>query len=173
MKDAKSVERMFGSFPVPRVFKTHLTYDLIPKGSDETTKPRYIYVMRNPKDAFVSIYHHRRNMPYLKEIPTWDEAFEHFMNGRAGDVEKIAKFIGKDISPETRDLIVRQTSFGAMKSSNHTNYSWIEGMKGDGHIRKGKVGEWKNYFTEEQNQLFDEVFKEKMEGTGIRFECDG
>ena len=45
-------------------------------------------------------------------------------------------------------------------------------MKGDGHIRKGKVGEWKNYFTEEQNQLFDKVFQEKMEGTGLRLEND-
>lgn len=57
-----------------------------------------------------------------------------------------------------------------MKSSDHTNYSWFEGMKGDGHIRKGKVGEWKNYFTEEQNQLFDKVFQEKVEGTGLRLE---
>ncbi|XP_078364521.1 amine sulfotransferase-like [Oculina patagonica] len=205
MKDAKSVERMFASFPKPRVFKTHLTYDLIPKGSDEATKPRYIYVMRNPRDVFVSLYHHCHNMPYFKEIPSWDEAFVHFMDGKflggvwfdhvlgwwkhrddpnilfltyedrinnlADGVEKIAEFIGKDISPETRDLIVRQTSFDAMKSSNHTN-SWFEGMKGDGHIRKGKVGEWKNYFTEEQNQLFDKVFKEKMKGTGIRFECE-
>lgn len=96
-----------------------------------------------------------------------------FPQNLADDVEKIAKFIGKDLSPETRDLIVRQTSFGAMRSSNHTNYSWFDGMKGDGHIRKGKVGEWKNYFTEEQNQLFDKVLKEKMKGTGIRFECDG
>lgn len=82
MKDAKSVERMFASFPVPRVFKTHLTFDLIPKGSDKATKPRYIYVMRNPKDVFVSLYHHCHNMPYLKEIPTWDEAFKQFMDGK-------------------------------------------------------------------------------------------
>ena len=47
-------------------------------------------------------------------------------------MEKIAKFIGKEISPETCDLIVQQTSFGAMKSSEHTNFSWFEGMKGDG-----------------------------------------
>ena len=84
-------------------------------------------------------------------------------------MDKIAKFIGKEIYSETRDLIVQQTSFGAMKSSEHTNYSWFEGMKGDGFIRKGQVGEWKNFFTKEQNELFDKVFKERMEGTGIEF----
>ena len=85
-------------------------------------------------------------------------------------MEKIAKFIGKELSPETRDLIVQQTSFGAMKSSGHTNFTWFEGIKGDGFIRKGQVGEWKNFFSEEQKELFDKVFKERMEGTGIEFE---
>jgi len=88
-------------------------------------------------------------------------------------VEKIAKFIGKEVSPETRDLIVQQTSFGVMKSSEHTNYSWVEGMKRDGYFRKGKVGQWKNYFTEEQNELFDKVFKQKMEGTGLTIDFEG
>ncbi|PFX15403.1 Sulfotransferase 1C3 [Stylophora pistillata] len=76
-------------------------------------------------------------------------------------VDKIAKFIGKEISPATRDLIVRQTSFDAMKSSNYTNFTWFEGIKGDGFIRKGQVGGWKDYFTEEQNELFDKVFSER------------
>ena len=85
-------------------------------------------------------------------------------------MEKIAKFVNNEISPETRDLIVQQTSFAAMKNSKHTNFSWFQGMKGDGFIRKGQVGEWKNYFTDEQNELFDKVFKEKVEGTGIEFD---
>ena len=77
-------------------------------------------------------------------------------------VDKIAKFLSKKISPETRDLIVRQTSFDAMKSSSHTNFTWFEGIKGDGFIRKGQVGGWKDYFTEEQNELFDKVFSERV-----------
>ena len=81
VNDVESIEKMFSSFPAPRVFKTHLKYDMVPKGHDEANRPRYIYVMRNPKDAFVSFYHHFRNMPYMKEIPTWDKAFELFMKG--------------------------------------------------------------------------------------------
>lgn len=79
--DAESAVKMFTSFPEPRVFKTHLSYHLIPKGLDEANKPRYIYVVRNPRDVFVSIYHHRRNMPYLVEFPTWDEAFKRLITG--------------------------------------------------------------------------------------------
>ena len=82
VNEVESIETMFTSFPAPRVFKTHLPYDMVPKGRDEGTMPRYIYIMRNPKDVCVSKYHHYRNMPYTPEIPTWDEAFERFMNGR-------------------------------------------------------------------------------------------
>ena len=81
VNDVESVEMIFAGFPEPRVFKTHLTYEMVPKGRNEETKPRYIYVMRNPKDAFVSYYHHHRNMPHFKEIPTWDDAFVRFMKG--------------------------------------------------------------------------------------------
>ena len=81
VNDVESIEKMFSSFPAPRVFKTHFQYHMVPKGRDEANKPRYIYVMRNPKDVFVSFYHHLRNMPYLKEIPTWDEAFGRLIKG--------------------------------------------------------------------------------------------
>ena len=82
VNDAESIEKTFSSFPEPRVFKTHLPYLMVPKGRDEATKPRYIYAMRNPKDVFVFTYHHYYNMPYCKEISTWDEAFKSFMTGK-------------------------------------------------------------------------------------------
>ena len=81
VNDAESIEKTFASFSEPRVFITHLPYHMVPKGRDKATKPLYIYVMRNPKDAFVSMYHHRYNMPYFKEFPTWDQAFESLMAG--------------------------------------------------------------------------------------------
>ena len=45
------------SLPSPRIIKTHLTYDVIPKGDSDETRCRYIYVARNPKDVAVSKYH--------------------------------------------------------------------------------------------------------------------
>lgn len=76
------IERMFESFPSPRVFKTHLPYDLVPKARDQATKPCYIYVMRNPKDAAVSYYNHDLAMPG-NDPPklSWDEFFELFIKG--------------------------------------------------------------------------------------------
>ena len=42
VKDAESVRKRFESFQEPRVFKTHLAFEMVPKGRDEQSKPRYI-----------------------------------------------------------------------------------------------------------------------------------
>jgi hypothetical protein len=39
-------------------------------------------------------------------------------------------------------------------------------------MRKGVIGDWKNYFTLAQNQLFDETYEEKMTDTGLTFEFE-
>ena len=46
--------------PRPRLIKSHLTADTIPKGSDENSQCKYIYVSRNPKDVSVSFF------PFMK-----------------------------------------------------------------------------------------------------------
>ena len=74
------IEKLFESFPAPRLFKFHLPYDLVPKPRDQATKPRYIYVMRNPKDTAVSFYHHYEAMP-ASTHRSWDEYFELFIKG--------------------------------------------------------------------------------------------
>ena len=74
------IERLFESFPAPRVFKTHLPYDLVPKPRNKAAKPRYIYVMRNPKDTAVSFYHHHQLHP-ITTHRSWDEYFEFFIKG--------------------------------------------------------------------------------------------
>ncbi|KAL9951309.1 hypothetical protein ACROYT_G043951 [Oculina patagonica] len=198
------IEKMFESFPSPRVFKTHLTYDLVPKPRDQATKPRYIYVMRNPKDTAVSYYHHYLAYPGSEKL-TWDNFFESFIKGEvfygpwfdhvlswwkhkddpnilflkyeerkkdsSGAIQKIAKFIGKELSKENLECIVNQTSFNAMKKEENANYKWIPEFKGN-FIRKGQVGDWKNYFTEEQNKRIDSLYAEKMAGSGLEFEFE-
>ena len=44
------------TMPNPRIMKTHLTYELIPKGRSEHTRCKYVYVARNPKDVAVSYF---------------------------------------------------------------------------------------------------------------------
>lgn len=54
----------------------------------------------------------------------------------------------------------------------------MEQMHGPGHvikeeikfIRKGQVGDWQNYMSEETSKRFDKWTEEKLKGTGLSFE---
>lgn len=42
---------------------------------------KYIYVVRNPKDTAVSLFHHMRAFKEFEYTASWDEHFENFMDG--------------------------------------------------------------------------------------------
>lgn len=201
---AEMIEKMFECFPSPRVFKSHLPYDLVPKACGQAAKPqaRYIYVMRNPKDVAVSLFEFVAKVSG-REALSWDELFELFYQGKVyygpwfdhvlswwkhkddpdvlilkyedmkedllGAIRKIATFIGKELPLETLERIVSQTSFNAMQKEGNSNFSFIRGFKGL-WIRKGEVGNWKDYFTEDQSKRFDSLIKEKLAGSGLEDE---
>lgn len=54
--NSKASQPDITSLPSPRLIKTHLSYEAIPKGVNEETTCKYIYVARNPKDTAVSNY---------------------------------------------------------------------------------------------------------------------
>ncbi|CAH3181822.1 unnamed protein product [Porites lobata] len=54
--NSKASQPDITSLPSPRLIKTHLSYEAIPKGVNEETTCKYIYVARNPKDNAVSNY---------------------------------------------------------------------------------------------------------------------
>ena len=169
----------------PRAFKSHFPYGMMPCGLPSNTPGKYIYVVRNPRDAAVSFFHHYRTLPFYPHYE-WDEFFEKFLKGdvdfgeyfdhvlswwahkdddnvlflKYKDMKKdlpsavatIAKLIGQDISKELVEEIAHRTTFENMKKDSTANYEWAKVRKptGSDFMRKGIVGDWKNYFTSEQ-----------------------
>ena len=89
-------------------------------------------------------------------------------------VERTARFIGIDPTHELVTQVVEKTSFQAIKTDPTANHKWLEekllmsGSEGS-YIRKGVVGDWKNHFTAEQSEQFQQMYKEKMVGCGLEF----
>ena len=81
------------------------------------------------------------------------------------NVRKIADFLEKPLSEEILKRIAEQCTFESM-FRNKAAYQEGTSIR----IRKGKVGDWKNYFTPEQNAIFDKEIFAKLEGTGIEFD---
>ncbi|XP_038654719.1 LOW QUALITY PROTEIN: amine sulfotransferase-like [Scyliorhinus canicula] len=67
--------------PSPRLFFTHLPYQLIPKAL-KNKKTKVIYVYRNPKDVAVSYYHFHKFANYLETPENFGTFLQTFLNGQ-------------------------------------------------------------------------------------------
>jgi len=125
----------------PHAFKSHLTWDEIPKGG------RYIIVFRDPVDAMVSLYrffegwffetgsismdefatnYQARQPGYWGHARSWWRqrgrpdvlllAYENMKRDLAGTAERVADFIDPGIGRAARDIAARQAGFEFMKA---------------------------------------------------------
>ncbi|XP_054785269.1 cytosolic sulfotransferase 12-like [Prosopis cineraria] len=72
------------SFPSPRLFASHMSYISLPE-SVKLSKCKIVYLCRNPKDMFTSMWHFiRKLVPQAQEPTNWsvEESFERFCEGR-------------------------------------------------------------------------------------------
>ncbi|KAL3830592.1 hypothetical protein ACJIZ3_019394 [Penstemon smallii] len=72
----------FSSFPSPRLFSTHLPYVSLPKSVQECSASKLVYLCRDPKDIFVSIWHFSNKLR-LREMGTnsIEDVFDMFCKG--------------------------------------------------------------------------------------------
>ncbi|XP_067048563.1 amine sulfotransferase-like [Acropora muricata] len=77
----------FEALPSPRLITSHLTADTIPKGLDESSRCKYIYVSRNPKDVSVSMFFYIKGIMGAETIEEnayhgpWEFFLDLFMEG--------------------------------------------------------------------------------------------
>ena len=71
-------------------------------------------------------------------------------------IQNLAKFLEVELSEEDVNLIAESTSFAKMKKGNTGHFMFPL-------TRKGEVGDWKNHFSLEESQLFDQLVKENIE----------
>ncbi|XP_032119052.1 bile salt sulfotransferase-like [Sapajus apella] len=92
--------------------------------------------------------------------------YEELQRDPRGSVEKICQFLGKKLKPEEIDLVIRNSSFSAMKENKMSDHFAMDGRMQKVIIapmlRKGVSGDWKNHFTVAQSEDFDKLFQEKM-----------
>ncbi|KAM9143846.1 LOW QUALITY PROTEIN: uncharacterized protein ACDP82_007564 [Pangshura tecta] len=90
------------------------------------------------------------------------------------EIEKVHQFLGKDLKEEMVNKILHHTSFQEMKKNPTANYemmpTWAMDHSVSPFMRKGISGDWKNYFTVAQNEIFDTHYKEQMKGSTFRSE---
>ena len=87
----------------------------------------------------------------------------------------IVSFIGKDLTEEEVDTVIKKSSFSSMKNNPTTNYEWLPSKmkhpEGAPFMRKGVVGGWKDMFTEKLSKQFD-IYSQKFKSVGLELECE-
>ncbi|KAG8444225.1 hypothetical protein GDO86_009421 [Hymenochirus boettgeri] len=180
----------------PRVFGTHLYYDTIPK-SVFAKNVKILVVIRNPKDTAVSYYHFHNNHPGLPTYSSWDTFFQDFISGQVAygsyfnhavtwnkhiddtgvmvmtfekmkedlktAVKDISSFFELSLTEEQVQHVVDKGTFKSMNEKSKETY----GEFGKAIFRKGNVGDWKNYFSEDQSHIVDDNFEKFLAGTKL------
>jgi hypothetical protein len=97
--------------------------------------------------------------------------FEAMKHDLAGVVGQIAAFIDVPLNQTLLELVIAGSAFQAMATNEKTNFNWIPQREGiPKHYRKGIIGDWRNQFSPEQNQIFDQIYSQKLSGTNLQFD---
>jgi hypothetical protein len=101
--------------------------------------------------------------------------YEDMKKDMPGNIKKIAMFLGHDLSMEQIKMVVEKTTFSTMKANPKTNPDRLVGKlykqgTAFSFMRKGIVGDWSNYFSENQVEELNKLYALRMEGTGLDFE---
>ncbi|XP_059642470.1 flavonol sulfotransferase-like [Cornus florida] len=204
------------ALPSPRLFATHIPYTFLPQSVTTSSSCKIVYIWRDPKDVFISLWHFMERIKQkgvpplpLKEAfdmfcegvshygPFWDHVLEYwkaslespekFMFLRYEDLKKepsiylkkLAEFMGQPFSlEEEREGVVQEI----LKLCSFENLSNLEVNKtgvlrlsdelvvhNSEFFRKGKVGDWQNYFTDEMKEKIDLITEQKFNGSGLNF----
>ena len=88
-------------------------------------------------------------------------------------LHKVVDFCGLSVTDEVIKKTLLKSSFEYMQQDKNTNYSWDRPLRRESSepfLRKGKIGDWRNHFSDSQNGEFDKLYEEMMTDTGLDFE---
>ncbi len=71
----------------------------------------------------------------------------------------------EEVDDNILDTCVQKSDITAMRNDSRT-----ASVVGSDHIRKGGSGGWRKYFTVQQSEDFDLLYRNKMKGSGLMFD---
>lgn len=104
--------------------------------------------------------------------------YEEMKRDLSGTIRKLAEFLGVEevATDENVALIYDHVQFDNMQKNPSVNLEPVLKMKQidtsnakTKFIRKGQIGDWKNYMDNDMSDRFDQWTREALHGTGLQF----
>ncbi|XP_064594935.1 sulfotransferase 1B1-like isoform X2 [Liolophura sinensis] len=100
--------------------------------------------------------------------------YEDLQQDPMGTIKTLADFLDVQYDDTFYQEIIQKCSFDSMREVKNQVYSPSEkALWRDNSpriFRKGKAGNWKEWFTVQQNEIFNRVFQEKMNNSTLKFD---
>jgi len=84
-------------------------------------------------------------------------AYEDNITDSVGTIERVAKFLGMDLTEEEKESCRKYSAFGAMKEMSKNSKAE--------HVHVGKVGAWRDIYTKEVVEAFNEKLRDEKLGS--------
>lgn len=88
-------------------------------------------------------------------------------------IKSVSLFLGYQLSLDILTNIATQTEFSKMKLNPAANNSWMDDYRKKNScpfMRKGVVGDWRNYFSQEQSMRIDQEIEKYFNETELVFD---
>lgn len=104
-------------------------------------------------------------------------SYEEMLLDLRSSIARISSFLQRPLVEEEVNSCLCHCSFSSMRENAMVNYSLVpqdimDHNKGT-FMRKGKIGDWRNTFSEEQSRQFDTVYSSKMKDCHLNFLWEG
>lgn len=104
--------------------------------------------------------------------------YEDMKTDHPSVIRKVAKFLGKELTEEHVEILVKHLSFDSMKKNDSVNMDYYVSKLKENHlanedgsfIRTGKVGKYKEELSPESIKELDAWSKEYIVGTSLENE---
>ncbi|KAI3501086.1 hypothetical protein L1887_28944 [Cichorium endivia] len=151
----------------PRLFSTHFPRTLLPP---YVTSCKLNYICRDPKDVLVSKWFFM-NKIRDKDLPplSFDEAFALFCQGISdfGPIwEHVLSYWRASLDAPDKILFLKYEEVKQQPEDGVFKFGKEE-VGNREFFRKGKIGDWQNYMTEEMKERIDGIIHEKLKGSRV------
>ena len=102
------------------------------------------------------------------DLQVFSTSYEDLHADTVGKTKELAKFLGVTVDDDTIQKIVDKCDFKQMMGRRSKDWEEIVGHPV--MYRKGKVGDWKNWFTVAESEMVDAISEERMKGARIQFQ---